>query len=180
MKEKILTEIMSLHRPGLDALAGYLVTSDFFTAPASTRYHLAAPGGLAQHSWNVYQQLDLLQKRWHVAEDRESLVFCGLLHDVCKVNFYAPDPANPPYYKVREKEPLGHGEKSVIVLQRYTRLTEDEALAIRWHMGAWDAESAGQRRSLNQAIEKSPLLRALMIADQTATFLAESRAEVQP
>jgi hypothetical protein len=110
--------------------------------------------------------------------DKESLVVCGILHDICKVNFYGTGTRNVknasgqwervPYITVDDKEPLGHGEKSVIIIHRFIPLTSDEQLAIRWHMGAW--ENIKDTRSLSQAISRCGLLRALMLADQMATF----------
>lgn len=183
MQNKITAELQKITRENPTPLIEFLRLSDFFTAPASSDYHLSEKGGLAQHSWNVFSALLPIARKHVPSAPEESLIICGLLHDVCKVNFYKPDFKNKkvngkweqvPYFAIEDKDPLGHGEKSVITLQRFINLTPDEALAIRWHMSAWDAETYSQRRALNAAIEKCPLLRALILADQFATFFIEA------
>ncbi len=165
----------------------FLTESDFFRAPASGGQdkHLCEAGGLAQHSWNVYHALKGIAAKYAPEAGQDSVIICGLLHDLCKVNFYKSDFRNVknergqwervPYYSIDDQDPLGHGEKSVITIQRFFPLTEDEALAVRWHMGAWDAANYGQQQALNKAISKSRLLRALMLADQVAAYFMEGR-----
>lgn len=174
----MINELERIDRPGIHALIAWLKQSDFLTAPASTKYHLCEPGGLARHSLNVFNELVEVSKDYCPTVKMDSLRVAGLLHDVCKVNFYAQEIkrvrsadgqwTDKPGYTVNDLEPLGHGEKSVIVLARYIRLTSDEELAIRWHMGAW--EQGVDLRTLSRAMDKCPLLKALMLADQMATF----------
>ena len=125
--------------------------SDFFTAPASTRYHGACEGGLLAHSLNVYDCLVDILNRPRVKElygieySDESIAIAALMHDVCKVNFYKTSFRNAkdengkwvsvPYYTIEDNLPYGHGEKSVYIVSGYMRLTRDEAFAIRYHMG---------------------------------------------
>ena len=186
LKQSILAECAEVERVGMNDLFHFLLTSDYFTAPASTKFHLSKPGGLALHSWNVYIRLSVLAEIYHVEAPKESLILCGLFHDLCKVNFYTTAERNVknaetgkwekvPYICCNDQDPLGHGEKSVIVLQRYIRLTEAEQYAIRWHMGAWDQPNYTQMQALNGAIAKCPLLRALHLADLTAAFFEDSR-----
>lgn len=183
MEKKILRELASVNRPGIPALFDFLRTSDFFEAPASTEFHLCCPGGLAQHSMNVYMELKSINEKYslHLCED--SIVICALLHDICKTNFYAREKRNKKVdgkweerevYVVRDSAPLGHGEKSVIILQKFIALTHDEQLAIRWHMGAWDTDGYSQKRTLGQAIDGCKLLKALMLADQSASYFLEA------
>ena len=175
MINQISAELGQVKRPGMDELMKFLVSSDYFSAPASRGHHLHVPGGLADHHWGVYRALLDLRLPLCLDAPMDSIRICALLHDLCKVNFFkevmdcvGPDGRHP--YTICDQEPLGHGEKSVIVLQRYIELTTDEALAIRWHMGAWDAAGDTARRCLNQALDRCALLRGLMLADQMATF----------
>ena len=187
MKEKILGALSTIKRPGMPSLMAWLRSNEdnargFFGAPASTKYHLAEPGGLAIHSWNVFKELEKLKAHSLLdTVDNDSIAICGLLHDVCKVNFYregsrnVKDPATGQWsavacYDIDDEEPLGHGEKSVILLSRFISLTPDEELAIRWHMGLWLNDN---KRTLNQAMAKSRLLKGLILADQMATFFME-------
>ena len=172
----ILTELGRVKRPGMDELMKFLVASDYFSAPASRGHHLNVPGGLANHHWGVYRALLDLRLPLTLDAPLDSIRICALLHDLCKVNFFkvmntgmSADMGGV-IITIDDQEPLGHGEKSVIVLQRYIKLTTDEALAIRWHMGAWDAAGDTARRCLNQALDRCALLRGLMLADQMATF----------
>lgn len=163
-----------IHRDGADKLLAWMENhSDFFTAPASTRYHGAHEGGLCEHSLNVLNQLS-----WDNAETR---VIVALLHDLCKTNFYTVQMRNvkengawvqKPYYTVDDKLPYGHGEKSVFMIERFMRLTTEEAMAIRWHMG--DYSQQGQ----SAAFEKYPLALLLHQADERATYLDEVRSDV--
>jgi len=174
----IIKELERVDRPGMTDLIAWLEKSDFLTAPASTKYHLCEPGGLAKHSMNVFNELVVLSRDYCPKVSMDSLRIAALLHDVCKVNFYAPESkrvrsadgqwTDKPGYTVNDMEPLGHGEKSVIILARFIRLTSDEELAIRWHMGAW--EGGCDVRTLGRAMDKCPLLKALMLADQMSTF----------
>lgn len=178
----------NIHREGADALLDYLENkSDFFTAPASARYHGAYPGGLCQHSVNVYRCLvDYLarprvQELYGVEVSQESMAVAALLHDVCKVDFYTQSTRNvknevtgqwekKPYYTIDEKLPYGHGEKSVYIVSGFMRLTRAEAMAIRWHMGFSGTEDA---RTVGQALSQYPLAFALATADMEATYFLE-------
>jgi len=177
-----------IHREGAEALLDYLENkSDFFTAPASTRYHGAHPGGLCEHSLNVYHCLrDYLarprvQELYGVEVSQESIAIAALLHDVCKTDFYAVSMRNvkneqtgqwekKPYYTIDEKLPYGHGEKSVYIISGFMRLTRPEAMAIRWHMGFSGTEDP---RTVGQALSQYPLAFALATADMEATYFLE-------
>lgn len=195
MKEQFI-EIFNDHirRPGADALLAWLEKSDFFTAPASTRFHLSEPGGLVKHSIHVYERLremfsNELERNTDGPvilsdEDEEKIAICGLLHDICKVNFYDVEMRNRkndqgrweqyPFYVVDDKLPYGHGEKSVYIISGFMRLSREEAMAIRWHMGSW---REGEARDAGNAFGRFPLAVLLHIADMEATYLDESAAD---
>ena len=170
----------NITRPGADALLDYLEhKSDFFTAPASTKFHLACEGGLLMHSVHVAREMLKYED-----EQTESLALCGLLHDVCKVNYYTVDLRNNknpqtgqwekvPYYKVEDRFPYGHGEKSVFLIERFMRLSVPEAVAIRWHMGGFDEAVRGGSYAISRAFESYPLAVKLHLADIAATYLVE-------
>ncbi len=177
-----------IKREGADKLLEYLQNSDFFTTPASARYHLAEQGGLCQHSINVYKRLkDVVRHEYGENQSEyseETIAVCGLLHDVCKVNYYTTEFRNvkegndwvkKPYFKVEEKFPYGHGEKSVFIVNQYMRLTAEEAMAINWHMGGFDDRVKGGSYSLSEALAKYKLVLLLHIADLEATYLDEER-----
>ena len=155
--------------------------SDFFTAPASTRFHLACEGGLVKHSLNVFQ---LLSQNCG-DEQAESIAICGLLHDICKVNYYKVSLRNvknektgqwekQPYYQVDDSFPYGHGEKSVYMIESFMKLKAPEAMAIRWHMGGFDDTVKAGNYSISHAYERYPLAVKLHVADLTATYLVEA------
>lgn len=191
MVKNEFVDIFSTHikRQGADKLLEYLENSDFFTAPASARFHLAEEGGLCQHSLNVYKRLVKLVRDeygadYHSVVSDETIAVCGLLHDVCKVNFYSVDYRNSkengvwvkvPYYKVDEKFPYGHGEKSVFIISQYMRLTPEEAMAINWHMGGFDERVKGGSYSLSEAMAKYKLVLLMHVADLQASYLDEDR-----
>ena len=191
MKDRFI-EIFNdnIKREGADELLSWLEKSDFFRAPASTRYHLAEPEGLVKHSVHVYERLRDLYS-YELArvtggpvilsdEDEEKIAICGLLHDICKVNFYAVEMRNRkndkgqwekyPFYVINDTLPYGHGEKSVYIISGFMRLTREEAMAIRWQMGGWQE---GDARNAGNAFEKFPVSVLTHIADLEATYLDE-------
>lgn len=141
-------------RPGADALLDYLENkSDFFTAPASARYHGAYAGGLCDHSLNVYHCLvdylarERVQELYGLEYSEESVAVVALLHDLCKVGCYKKSFRNVkndatgqwervPTFTFDDPLPYGHGEKSVYIANGFIRLTREEAMAIRWHMAS--------------------------------------------
>lgn len=175
-------------RPGADKLLEYLLSekSDFFTAPSSTRFHGSYEGGLVEHSINVYKCLvDYLQRPrtkelYRMNYPEETVALVSLLHDVCKMNFYAVDYRNAkneqgqwekvPYYTINDQLPYGHGEKSVYIVSGFMRLTREEAFAIRYHMGFSGIED---KNSIGKAFEMFPLAFALSVADMEATYYLE-------
>lgn len=169
-------------RPGLDELLAWLEQSDFFTAPASSRYHLCEAGGLCRHSLNVYDELLRLSTAYsqYASPAPDSMVASALFHDLCKVNFYKPDSRNVkvdgvwtsvPYYSINELSPYGgHGSKSVFLVQKFMPLTFEEASAINCHMGLSEHE-----RSISDVYRRNPLAWLLHVADEAAAFILESR-----
>lgn len=194
-KAQFLVTFGQIHRPGADALLKWLEQStDFFTAPASTKHHGAHPGGLVIHSVNVWNRLygitmrDMTENRapgpWQMTEEQEETVaILGLLHDLAKVNCYHPvDPFKAVLDNIRERYifrdplPLGHGEKSLFLISQFIPLKEEEALAIRWHMGAYDASTPGAR-CLDAAMRLTPWVWRLQEADMCAANIDEREAQ---
>ena len=172
----------NIHREGAGALLSWMQTTDFFTAPASTRFHGACEGGLVMHSVNVYRVL--CQRFFTEGENPESYAICGLLHDLCKANFYKVSTRNVkndatgqwekvPFYQVADQLPYGHGEKSVYLIEHFMRLKTAESVAIRWHMGGFDDAVRGGSFAVSDAYNTYPLAVKLHIADLTATYLME-------
>lgn len=182
--ERFVALLGQVERPGMDNLLSYLSNeTDFFTAPASATYHGAYEGGLLDHSLAVYDNLVVLANTFFASYDNQSLIVCALLHDVCKANFYRRGYRNKKnentgqwekveVYEIDDKLPLGHGEKSVMVLQRYIQLTIDEMMAIRWHMGGFDDSARGYAgaQCLSNAMRNHPLLVALHMADMATCY----------
>ena len=181
----------NITRPGADALLDYLENkSDFFTAPASARYHSAYEGGLCEHSVNVYHCLvDYLsrprvQELYGLEYTDESIAIVALLHDLCKIGCYKQGTRNVkdangkwqsvPTYTFDDPLPYGHGEKSVYIANGFIRLNREEAMAIRWHMGFSGPED---NRMVGQALTKYPLAFALSTADMEASYFLENEEE---
>ena len=180
MKERFLELLSNIDREGMDELIKFLEKSDFFKAPASTKFHGDYEGGLLEHSLKVYDilcnKVKILDIDYSVNEDTLKIV--ALLHDLCKVNFYKVDYRNVknasgvwekvPYYTVDDTIPYGHGEKSVMMLTEYIKLTPEEKYAIRWHMGF--SEPKESYLTLSQAMKKYPLILLMNEADMEATY----------
>lgn len=171
-------------RRGADRLLEWLISSDFFTAPASTRFHAAYEGGLVEHSLNVYK---VFMKKHFVEgeDDPESVAIATLLHDICKAGFYEVSYRNRkneagtwekvPYYTINDRFPYGHGEKSVFLIERFMRLKNEEAFAIRWHMGGFDDSAKAGSFAISHAFEQYPLAVKVHLSDLEATYLCENR-----
>ena len=166
-KQEFIHLLSFVERDGVQSLLEWLESTDFYAAPASTKYHGAYAGGLLEHSLNVFRRL---VKRCPAA-DMDTLAITALLHDVCKIHLYEKTEDG---YRHNEQFPIGHGEKSVILILRHMPLTDEEITAISWHMGAFDSR-AGAGRSLSQAWEKCPLALHLHLADMEATWFDEKR-----
>ena len=179
MKEQFLELLRSTNREGIEELINFLEKTDFFTAPASTRFHGNHEGGLLEHSLKVYEILK------HKVENciipitigEDSIILIALLHDLCKANFYKIDYRNAknalgvwekvPYYTVDDTIPYGHGEKSVMMATEYIKLTPEEKYSIRWHMGY--SEPKEQYNTLVVAFNKYPIALLTHEADVEAT-----------
>lgn len=179
-----------IHREGADRLLEYLCSpsSDFFTAPASTRFHGSYVGGLVEHSVNVYDCLKDYMERPRVNElygltaSDETIAVVSLLHDLCKINCYHEGTRNVKdkdgkwktvaVYEYDDPMPYGHGEKSVYIITGFMRLTREEAFAIRYHMGFSEDES---KRNVGKSFEMYPLGFALHTADMEATYFLEGK-----
>jgi len=193
-KARFILALQSTRRKGIENVIEKLEELGFFSAPASTVFHLNVEGGLLQHSLNVYDEALMLREqqirlRPAVAEriPADSVIIAALLHDVCKAEIYkkaikSRKNAEGYWEKYEGYEvdtsafPCGHGEKSVIQLLRWgLEMTDDEILAIRWHMGPWDLafQSAEQKGSQNAAKTGTPLLSILCHADGLAAAILE-------
>jgi hypothetical protein len=180
-REKYISILSSV--PNTDGLIEWLCKTDFFTAPASTKFHGSYEQGLVEHSLNVLTELKTSKNASRFS--RESIIKVALLHDICKANFYGVDYRNAkidgkweqvPFYTVKDEFPYGHGEKSVLLASRFIDLTDEEMFAIRFHMGAFD-EAVKGGFNLSQVYEKYPLALELHIADMRATYLVETRSK---
>ena len=176
-------------RGKIDELVEFLLDSDYFTAPSSTKFHAAFSGGLFLHSYGVYNRLRMLVKRspedlGNIKDD--TLMMIALFHDLCKVGMYAKEPK---WQKVDGKWeqievwihddmiPLGHGEKSLYILQTYLDVTPEEACAIRWHNNRHETGTHffyPTGASLSSALEKYPLTKYLHLADLYQTYAYET------
>ena len=173
----------NVKREGLKELIAYLVKTDFFTAPASTKFHCDYAGGLCEHSLSVYRRLKaMVAAEEKVDASDESVAICGLLHDICKANYYKVQMRNTkvngvwveqPFYSVEDTLPFGHGEKSVYIINGYMRLTREEAMAINWHMGFTDAR-AQNGFALSEAFRRFPFASLLHAADFLSTYVDEN------
>lgn len=222
--ERLMDDVQ---RPGKDALMNYIRKSDFYTAPASTKFHLSCEGGLLQHSLDVFDAL-AMRAEFKASKDlerepnefifrvagesvaefkKETLVIVALLHDICKTNFYKTEMKNQktydpekikradryqikrdnggqfiweqvPAYIVDDRNPYGHGEKSVMMIEEFMKLTMEERYAIRWHMGMGDC-TYSQMQAFNASCEKFPLVLFLHNADQEASHFMEDKDDLK-
>lgn len=167
-----------INRPGAADLLQWMCGQGFFEAPASMKHHGAEPGGLAKHSINVFQRLAFIAAeaiKQPQIFNAETLAVCGLLHDLCKIDAYKEaSEGSGRRYDITRNFPVGHGEKSVILIMRFMQLTDEEVLAIRWHMGQYDFCAKGGSYDLDNAFHQCKLAVMLHIADMMATHFDEA------
>lgn len=194
MKEKYIELLRSTNAQGIEEVIKYLEESGFFKAPASTSFHLNYEGGLMEHSMNVYNMAmamrgPILAMKPEMEErlPQKSIIIAALLHDVCKATIYTKmkkweigkdgKPEQQEKYVTNYSQmPFGHGEKSVIILLDLgLKMTVDEMVAIRWHMGAWDLafQSYEAKSNINESGNRYPLLSLIQSADNMATHILE-------
>ena len=200
-KEKIINELKTVckERKGINNLINYIENAcDFFQAPSSTIYHNNEVGGLAEHSWSVYNILKKKVEEYGLKTPPDSVAICGLCHDFCKINFYELQKkwkklsedviengrlvSKGPWgqeeiWVTNDTFPVGHGEKSVIILQQFISLTPEEIIAIRWHMAGFEPSVHFNYPSgypFREATKKYPLLTAIICADMESSNIIEN------
>lgn len=181
-KERFLQPCNLIHREGIDELLNWLESTDFYTCPASSKYHLSCEGGLLQHSLNVYDELiRLLEAYPEIEASSETIAIITLFHDLCKIGLYKPEARNrkndkgqweqyTTYSRNEELHYGGHGSKSVYLIQKFLNLTDEEAVAINCHMSCWDGNT-----TVGEAYAQFPLAWLLHVADESATYIIESK-----
>ena len=183
-KEEFLEIYSKITRNGSKELLEWLENeTDFFTAPASSKFHGAYEGGLVEHSVDVFNELQRLLKVYpEIKCSDETAAIVSLLHDLCKVNYYKIDYKNAknafgqwekvPYFAVDEQFHFGgHGDKSVFLVMKHMMLTDEEAVAIKNHMGNDDG-----KYTCGPAFEAYPLAWILHVADEASTYLLNRKA----
>lgn len=194
MRDRFIQLLRETNRKGIENVIQHLDELGFFTAPASARFHLSRPGGLLEHSLNVFDAATMIRdgliSRFPDLEAQlasDSIAICTLLHDVCKSDIYKPAIVSRKNalgywekhdgYQVDYSDlPLGHGDKSVIMLLSWgLEMRTEEMLAIRWHMSAWDLafQSPEQKACIETAKAKTPLVTLIQCADGIASGIME-------
>ena len=185
-KEMILDLLKSTEREGIDKLADYLTEStDFFTAPASTKFHNNFRGGLAQHCLNVYENFKSLLEIKGVEMQEDSIIICALLHDLCKCNTYVVETRNRKNdqgqwekYNIWAtnkdvERPLPHASRSIAIIRKFIKLSIKEELTIFYHMGPYGGEDFEYKNMLKAANEKYPQTVLFYVADTISSYLDE-------
>lgn len=190
LKSKFIKIVkQNVKREGIDALLDYLNKTDFYEAPASSKYHSAFRGGLCYHSINTYERfIKNLENEygadWQKVISLESATLISLFHDICKVNVYKIDYRNvkedgvwiqKEYYSHSDPLPYGHGEKSVYIINGFLRLTREEAMAINWHMGGFDMRVKGGFFGIDEVFYSYPTALLFHLSDVQATYLDETK-----
>lgn len=186
--------LLDTQRSNIQEFLQWLDTTDFKTAPASSKFHLNVLGGLCKHSLNVYYAAQQLNEKYSLELNKNSIALSCLLHDLCKVHMYKKDQVWDKEWKnktnewrkteewiVDEDQPFGHGEKSAILAGRFSILTEEEIAAIRWHLGFADPATHfffPSGAPFKKCMDKYPLVQIVVLADSTAQYLETFNKEI--
>ena len=197
LKEQFLSIVRNdIHRQGIEELVAFLEDSDFFEAPASTRFHGCYEGGLVQHCIDVYNSLHdelafIFGDNYLAVYSEETIAIVSLFHDLCKIGKYKPGTRNvkdpvtkqwheePAYFYNEDNIELGHGPASMYAVMRFIELNHVEAQAILWHMGAYDISNYMSLNGLSSTFEKNTLAFALHRADMMATYVTDNQYFVE-
>jgi len=183
-KTEFIELLRSTKREGIEDLITWLETTDFYTAPASTKFHGNHETGLLIHSLYVYKVLAKMSKEFNQGIKEDEIIISSLLHDLCKANMYVTGSRNvkneetgkwekKAVYQIDNQEPIGHGAKSAIIAQRFIKLTDYELYSIIHHMGFPGGDSYGAQMDYNAALEKNPKILLLHLADNMSSSLFE-------
>lgn len=185
---KLLEEV--LYEEEFNNLKDWLDTGDFFSAPASTKYHLHGEGGLCQHSLNVYDCLSKKVKEWGLEYPESTIRIVSLMHDFCKINVYVKSTRRVPpersgtgnwetedVWIKDDAYHLGHASKSVYLIQQFIPLNMLEIEAIHSHMGSTDLSTMFNSFDLNSIFSVNPLAICLHLADMESSYLMEGEIE---
>lgn len=200
-KQEFVTTLAATNRPSIQDLIIFLENSDFFTAPASTKFHGSYEGGLVEHSLHVWHLLQEKNKYYELNLQPDTVAITALLHDLCKINFYTKEMKSVLKGKIKVKKnkkvdgqwveieeevndwqqeevwvcndqfPVGHGEKSVITAMKFIQLTDLEIAMIRWHMGGYEPKES--YRDMGNAVDMYPFIVALQTADMESSHLLD-------
>lgn len=169
-KARFRTLFKKIKRKGALELFKWLeYETNFFESPASSKYHLSEPGGLVEHKLSVYDALHHLNTWLKLGLTEVEMIVIALLHDICKVDIYKFKSGS---YSRNDQDPIGHGEKSVIIIQKFMKLTDKEIALIRWHMGPYDEQFI---RGQNYILKKYPLAKAIYFADDISSTYMENK-----
>ena len=186
LKQKYIQLLRSTEVEGIDDLIDYLQGTDFFVAPASSKFHGNYKFGLLLHSLNVLSNLVKINQSFNLAIPDNRMILAALLHDICKAGCYKQYEFRRNIdrtwftcigYKYETDLPLGHGEKSVMIAQQFIKLDFETLAMIRWHMGAYEDCN---KLELASACNKYKSVVALQIADTQASNFMEDIVELGP
>lgn len=176
-KTRFIELLKSTNRTGVLNFINWLETTDFFEAPASTQYHENYVGGLCEHSLKVYDTLERLHEEFEFDIDYKSRIIMALLHDICKIDCYIKEKKNVKigqnwtqvdYWKYDDKNPIGHGHKSVItIINEGLKLNDIEINSIISHMNGYDKSDMFNASNI---YNKNELTIWLHVADFIATY----------
>lgn len=197
-KERFIALLKEINRPGarVDMLVDKLEKSDFFYAPASTKYHNSFAGGLCEHCLNVYEELLGLVTSHNVPNiTRENIIIVSLLHDLSKMDYYESTVMNKKVYQENgsKYDEMGrydwvsvsgfktkdidarffystHEVTAEFMARCFVPLTIEESVAILHHSGYANKETSA---NLTTVFNRYPLALFLHEADMLATFYRE-------
>lgn len=185
--QEFVALLRSTNRAGIEDLITWLgEKSDFKEAPASTKYHLNCRGGLLEHSLNVYHTLNDDFKPYIelLGIPNDTIILTALLHDICKANIYITEMRNvkrdnewvqEPFYRVEDRLSIRHAEKSVILAQRYIKLTGTEVAMMCGHMGFSNVPNHDIQ--ISELFTYHPQALLLHFSDLIATYMIETNTE---
>lgn len=166
-RNKIISELQLTKREGIDNLIEHLDEIGFFVGPSSTKYHQAYVGGNAEHSIQVFNALDEMNYKLCLGISQDSIIITALLHDVCKADGYIQN--KDATFRWNENAEVGHAKKSLRIISKFIKLSEEEENAILYHMGAYEKKEFDWNE-LGEAYRHDKLAYYIHVADMRSTY----------
>lgn len=172
IKNQITELLLSTNRAKMQQMIDFLECNNFFICPASTKYHNAFDGGLAAHSFGVYELYNRMSKKYQLNIPDETIIICSFLHDVCKCMQYVKEGNEWVWNPIASNK---HAEYSIKIITEFIVLTEQEQQIIKYHMGMYGVDKEYKLSELIKAFNSKDAKLFYFCDEISANFMEKAK-----